>query len=138
LSNLAAQWIELATEYAGWFVGISILCIIATFILLPVLIVRLPTNYFSTEHRLRSRYRHPLAHPLLAGVKNLIGLFFVLAGFMMLVLPGQGLLTLIVGLTIMNYPGKFAVERWLVRRPHVLPALNWFRVRYGRPPLDAP
>ena len=93
MSNLAAQWIEVATEYAGWFVGISLLSIVATFILLPVLVVRLPTNYFSTEHRLRSRYRHPLVHLLLTGVKNLIGLFFVLTGFMMLVLPGQGLLT---------------------------------------------
>ena len=56
----------------------------------------------------------------------------------MLFVPGQGLLTIIVGLTVMNYPGKFRLERWLVMRPRVLPALNWLRKRYGHPPLQDP
>jgi hypothetical protein len=38
----------------------------------------------------------------------------------------------------MNYPGKFALERWIIRRPRVLPALNWLRIRYGRAALLAP
>ena len=56
----------------------------------------------------------------------------------MLVLPGQGLLTLAAGLMIMNYPGKYALERWLITRPYVLPAINKLRSRYDTPVLKAP
>ena len=71
-------------------------------------------------------------------LKNLLGLLIVLVGFLLFFLPGQGLLTLIIGLTIMNYPGKFQAERWLVRRPHVMPALNWIRARFDAPPFEDP
>jgi hypothetical protein len=69
------------------------------------------------------------------GIKNLLGIIFLCAGFLMLFLPGQGLLTLLVGLMIMNYPGKYALERWLIQRPFVLPAVNWLRAKYDHPPL---
>ncbi|MEJ2320993.1 MAG: PGPGW domain-containing protein, partial [Gammaproteobacteria bacterium] len=69
-------------------------------------------------------------------VRNIIGLPVLLAGLLMLFLPGQGLLTVMIGLAIMVYPGKFRAERWLVRRQGVLRALNWMRKRRGVPPLD--
>ena len=71
-------------------------------------------------------------------LKNLLGLVLALVGILLMFLPGQGLLTLIIGLSIMNYPGKFALERWLVRRPRVLPALNWIRKRFDAPPFESP
>ena len=51
---------------------------------------------------------------------------------------GQGLLTLLVGLLLMNFPGKYQLERWLVGRPGVLAALDWLRQRKGEPPFDPP
>ena len=71
-------------------------------------------------------------------LKNVIGLGFVIFGILLLFVPGQGILTIVVGLTVMNYPGKFHLERWLVMRPRVLPALNWLRKRYGYPLLQDP
>lgn len=62
----------------------------------------------------------------------------MLAGLLMLFMPGQGLLTLLVGLTIMNYPGKHALERWLIERPYVMQAVNWLRAKYGQVPLLPP
>ena len=50
--------------------------------------------------------------------------------------PGQGLLTLLVGLLLMNFPGKYRLERWLVGRRGVLTALNWLRRRGGHPPFQ--
>ena len=109
-----------------------------TFILLPIMITRLPADYFVEGHRPRPLSRHLILHLILMALKNLIGLAFVILGLLLLLLPGQGLLTMIIGLTVMNYPGKFALERWLVMRPRVLPALNWLRKRYGEPPLEDP
>jgi len=54
------------------------------------------------------------------------------------VTPGQGLLTLLVGLLLMNFPGKYQLERWLVGRPGVLGALNWLRRRGGHEPFEPP
>ena len=54
----------------------------------------------------------------------------------MLVLPGQGLLTILIGLAVMQFPGKFELERWLVTRKGVLEGINWLRQRSGRLPLE--
>jgi Putative transmembrane protein (PGPGW) len=68
-------------------------------------------------------------------VKNLIGGVFVLAGIVMLVLPGQGVLTIMLGIALMNFPGKFQLERWIVSRGPTLWFINRLRRRRGRPAL---
>jgi hypothetical protein len=45
------------------------------------------------------------------------------------------LLTLLVGVFLLDFPGKYAFEKWLVGRPGVLRMINWLRRRRGRPPL---
>jgi hypothetical protein len=68
--------------------------------------------------------------------KNAIGIVFVVLGVVMLVLPGQGLLTIVVGLMLLDFPGKYEVELWVVRRPSILRAINWIRSRAHKPPLE--
>ena len=138
LADIVARWIAFAGAHAGAMLIASVAMLIMTFIFLPFLIARLPPDYFVNDERPPPLSRYVVVHLALMALKNLIGLAFVLLGIMLLFLPGQGLLTLIIGLTIMNYPGKFAIERWLAMRPHVLPALNWFRARRGHPPLEDP
>ena len=130
--------IDFVRENAGVLVGFSITTLLMTFILLPFMIVRLPEDYFLESHRPLRLSRFLIVRLILMALKNLIGLGFVVLGFLMLFVPGQGVLTIVVGLTIMNYPGKFRLERWLVMRPRVLPALNWLRKRYGYAPLQDP
>ena len=71
-------------------------------------------------------------------MKNLLGALLVVLGLVMLVTPGQGLLTLLAGLLLMNFPGKYRLECWVVLRPGVLRALNWLRGRGGQPPFERP
>lgn len=71
-------------------------------------------------------------------MRNLLGLPVVIAGIAMLVLPGQGILTIMVGLGIMNFPGKFEIEKWVITRRGVLKALNWIRGKERHPPIEAP
>jgi hypothetical protein len=82
--------------------------------------------------------QHPLLRLLVSVAKNLLGAFLLLSGIIMLVTPGQGLITLLLGLMIMNYPGKYRLERWLLTHLRLLPALNWLRRRYGIAPLKSP
>jgi hypothetical protein len=60
----------------------------------------------------------------------------MLAGVAMLVLPGQGLLTLLMGFLLVDFPGKYRLERWLFARPIVRRPINWLRHRAGRVPLQ--
>ena len=53
----------------------------------------------------------------------------------MLVLPGQGILTILVGFTLLDFPGKFRLQRWIVTRRGVLESINWVRKKAGREPL---
>ena len=53
----------------------------------------------------------------------------------MLVLPGQGILTIIIGIMFINFPGKYRLERWVVLRGPVLTIINRLRHRAGHAPL---
>lgn len=133
-------WLTLVGEYAAWLVAISAASLLLGAVLVPAMIVRIPADYFLHDNRFAvvSRAKHPAVRFGIAAAKNVLGAVLLAAGFAMLFLPGQGLLTLFAGLMVMNYPGKYHFERWLVRRPHVLAAMNWLRARYGRDPLIAP
>lgn len=134
------ELLEFLAPFVPWLVGVSLISLLVGALLAPVLILRIPPDYFLPDRRepLIRRSRHPALRALILAAKNLIGALLLLAGLAMLFLPGQGLLTLLAGLIVMNYPGKYRFERWLVRRPYVLSAMNWLRVRRGREPLDAP
>ena len=50
-------------------------------------------------------------------------------------MPGQGLLTILVGLLMLDIPGKRRLELAIVRRGPVLGSINKLRARFRRPPL---
>ena len=56
----------------------------------------------------------------------------------MLVLPGQGLLTIFVALVLLDFPGKLRLERWLIRKPAVRRPIDWIRAKAGREPIRPP
>jgi hypothetical protein len=82
--------------------------------------------------------RHAVVRALARVGKNLAGVVLVLLGFVMALpgVPGQGILTMIIGLTLLDFPGKRAFERRLVSRPFILRQLNALRARFGRAALE--
>jgi hypothetical protein len=69
--------------------------------------------------------------------KNLLGLVLVFAGIIMSLpgVPGQGVLTILLGIMLLDFPGKRALETRIVGRPRVNSAVNALRARFGKPPL---
>lgn len=110
---------------------------VATLVLVPWLVLRLPADYFLQEQRQPMLWgaRHPVLRLLVRILKNLLGLAVMLMGLAMLLLPGQGILSIVLGFLLLEFPGKFRMERWLVSRPPVLHAVNWLRTRRGREPI---
>jgi len=130
-------WIRL-NEDLLWLLGaISVVSFITILIVVPILLVRLPVDYFMLQRR-RQRDSLGLVGWLLRICKNVIGIILVGAGVVMLFLPGQGILTILVGLMITDFPGKHSLERWIIRRPNVGEAINWIRKNAGKPPLKLP
>lgn len=125
---------------AWWASGLSLLALVATAVGVPWVVSRLPYDYFSREQRRawRGRPSAPMTALLLGIAKNILGGLLVVLGVIMLFTPGQGLLTILIGMLLLNFPGKYRLERWLVLRPGVLRGLNWLRHRHGRRPFDAP
>lgn len=68
-------------------------------------------------------------------LKNVIGVVFLLAGFAMLFLPGQGLLTMLIGISLMDFPKKRQLEAKMVGQPTLLSVINGMRRQFDKPPL---
>ena len=116
--------------------ALSIVGFIGSVIAIPWILVRLPQDYFCERHpRTWMKDHHPILRLIALGVKNVVGWLLLLGGIAMLFLPGQGLLTILIGVSLMDFPGKRAIERKLVSRPLVLQAINRIRQRFDRPPL---
>ena len=118
--------------------GISALTFVLSILLVPVIIARIPTDYFTQAYRKRNHWRqrdNPALSLCWRLLKNMIGLVLLLMGIAMLVLPGQGLLTILFALSLLDFPGRFRLEKRLVAIPNVFRTINWIRQRANRPPI---
>jgi hypothetical protein len=113
---------------------------IGSLVLVPWLVLQIPHDYFlgMTRAEHRPRFRHPGRRLAALVAKNLLGGILLTAGLAMIFLPGQGLLTLFMGIMLIDFPGKFRLEKRIVCTPVILRSLNWIRVKRNRPPIQAP
>jgi uncharacterized membrane protein YbaN (DUF454 family) len=121
-----------------WGLVLYVCAFLCSTVIVAWLVLRLPATYFcDTYPRDVQDNRHPGLRWAGVLLKNLLGmLLVVLGGIMALpVIPGPGILILVLGVMLLNFPGKRRFEQWLVRRATVLNALNRLRQRYGKPPL---
>jgi len=118
-----------------WLLGIvSVFTFIATLVIVPWLVIKIPTDYFSPHkrHVMPWREEHPVVRWTLLLIKNLLGAVLLLLGLGMLLFPGQGLLTMLVGVILLDFPGKFRFERWIISKKPILRTVNWLRQKSKR------
>ena len=126
-------------RWLAWATPVSLLTLLATVLLLPLMVARLPQDYFYREHRPpRPHTGHWLLRYSLLIVKNLLDAVLLVVGLAMLVLPGPGIVTVLAAFALLTLPGKYRLERWLVSRPGVRAAISLMREKAGRPPLQLP
>lgn len=117
----------------------SLVVLIGSALLLPVLVARMPADYFTRQAGAGPEQgRRAGWQWVVLGIKNAVGAALLLVGIAMLFLPGQGLLTILMALGLLDFPGKRTLELRLVRERHVLRAIRWLRRRAGSPPLRFP
>ena len=134
---------------AGWLpeltwrnVGLGVLIVVVTFVvatgLVSFVVVKLPATYFHPEHdREVLKDKHPTIR--WAGIigKNLAGVVLIVLGVVMSLpgIPGPGLVTILFGVMLVDFPGRRWLEHKLVSQPRVLTAINDLRKRFDKKPI---
>lgn len=117
---------------------VSVVTFLLSLALIPWIILRIPADYFSQSQRrsLIPQNTHRSIRILLLLIKNILGIAIVLLGLAMLVLPGQGLLAILIGVALLDFPNKYRLQRWLISRGPVLKSANWLREKGRQQPLE--
>jgi hypothetical protein len=135
LSELLDQ-VGLTVRDAVWGVVIFVALFVGSIAVVVAILVHMPADYFvdKKEGRTPAVRRSAWGWALVLG-KNLLGLVLLVVGGVMLFSPGQGVLTLLIGVMLLDFPGKRRLEHKLVSRPRVLSSINRVRAYFRKPPL---
>jgi len=137
MNTLIATIHELVSDemLIGLF-AFSLVAFIGTLLAIPAILLKLPSDYFDANRpRVWMADHHPVVRAMGLCLKNGVGAVFLLAGFAMLFLPGQGLLTMIIGLSLLDFPGKRTIERKLMELPAIIRSINALRKKFGKAPF---
>lgn len=137
-NNLIDQISGIILNYKNfilWLGSISFLVFIFSLISIKWLVALIPSDYFIEDKRNKYQSSYPLTWLISIIIKNIVGYILIIGGILMLVLPGQGLFTIVIGLMLSNYPGKYFIERKFIAIPSVLKTINWLRKKSNKPPL---
>ena len=115
----------------------SIAILIISALSIGYFIKKIPYDYFLNNKRGIHDYKskNPVFWIITLALKNIIGYCLIMGGILMLVLPGQGLLTILVGLMLSDYPGKFKLERRIIKTRLILKTINWYRIKSNILPI---
>lgn len=135
ISRARADRLEIAIG-AGVFVASFLGSVIGA----AVVLCRLPVDYLRRDIGSPDLDRPRWQRALSKVAKNALGVLLVLLGVVLSLpgVPGQGLLTILIGVILLDLPGKQRFERRLMTRPSVFAAVNAIRARFGREPLLPP
>lgn len=138
--NSILKHLGITESHLWWFMAVSAAMFVVGIMTLPWLLSQIPRDYFVTHPVPLAAWKEsrPVWRWIVLAARNLVGAVFVIMGTIMLFTPGQGVLTLLVGVSLMTFPGKRTLELKLIRMKGVLKSINWLRNKSGHAPLDLP
>ncbi len=133
---ILGYWEMLTWGRIAWGLLITVVSIIASYGLIVFGMIKIPADYFSSAYvREINTDKHFSVRWATLIIKNIVGLFLVVAGIVMIFTPGPGVPTILLGLIMMDIPGKRPLEAKIIQRPTILAAINKLRARFKKPPL---
>jgi hypothetical protein len=138
--DFATNWLGQHQGVVWAIVGFSLVMVVGAAVALPYIVVRIPADYFAHDRPPQPflKQSHPALRITAIAAKNLLGALLLIAGLVMLFTPGQGILCVLLGVALLDVPGKRRLERWIATRPTVFKAINALRRKYHKPPLEKP
>ena len=122
-------------DFFFWLGIVSSVIFLVSLLSIGRLVSLIPSDYFINRKESKFKLNYPVAWLVSAVIKNIFGYILIFGGILMLILPGQGLITIFVGLLLSNYPGKYSIEKRIIATPKILKSINWLRKRSNEPPL---
>ena len=118
-------------------VGIFLVTFLANLALVSFILVKIPADYFRESQGKFLAKQSPVVRVLALVGKNIGGVILVVLGVLLSLpgVPGQGVLTILLGVMLLDFPGRRRFERWIVSSPKVLKAVNKLRKRFHKPKL---
>ena len=107
--------------------------------IVSIILVKLPADYFSTNRKTKFwSGPHPALHAAKVVGKNIAGVLLVALGIVLSLpgVPGQGLLTILLGIMLLDFPGRERLEQKLLSKPTIVNTINRLRRRFEKPPLE--
>ena len=135
---LSQFWADLTWTKIGLGFGIFLVSLALSFLAIGIIMVKIPENYCSSHYQRDFMPDSPFLVRWGATIlKNLLGVILVIIGILLSLpgVPGQGLLTILLGLIMIDIPGKRPLEAKIIQRPTILAAINNLRAKYNKPPL---
>lgn len=126
--------VDTISPYLQILAVVSLCTFFLSIILIPWYIGRLPVDYFFILQQ-QSPDSLPRSNLAILIIRNFLGFILLAAGVLMLFLPGQGILTILIGLLCMAFPGKYRFVLYLISRKSVQTSLDWIRKKIRRPPF---
>ena len=116
---------------------LGVVTFVLSLVALPIVVAKLPEDYFVGERKrvLPWRGLRPVRDTLLVVGRNVLGVALVAGGVAMLFLPGQGLLTIAIGLLMIDLPRKRAFEAWVLSWRPIHKGIDWLRRKANKPAL---
>ena len=138
MQRLSEFWSSLTWNSLLLGLGLFLVSLVLSFAAIAVVMVKIPANYFSTHYKQDFLPDSPwLVRWSAVILKNILGLILIILGIILSLpgVPGQGILTILLGLIMLDIPGKRPIEAKIIQRPAVLAAINNLRAKYDKPPL---
>ena len=130
------EWVKANGEMLA---AISAVMLALGVIAVPWITLRLPKDALIRRNPLDVLGdQHPVIRAALLVVRNLVALPLLILGVIMLVTPGQGILTIVLALVLADFPGKFQIERRVLGYPPIVKSLNWIRRKGHREEFETP
>ena len=122
-------------QYFVWVGIVSFVVFVASLLLTPILLGKIPQDYFIHTNQHKVEINH-LGHLIIVVIRSLVGFVLLIAGIIMLVTPGQGIISILLGLFLMEFPGKRKLELKLINHEPTFKALNWLRGKANKDPFE--
>ena len=119
--------------------GIFVVSFFANLGIVSLILIKLPADHFSKSRKTKFwAGPRPWLHAAKVIGKNIGGVLLVALGIVLSLpgVPGQGLLTVLLGIMLLDFPGRHRLEQKLLSKPSILNSINKLRARFNKKPLE--